>query len=115
MKLIHLDTDAQTEIGNAEFNFYNLVQYEDWSDVLDTADGDSDEDYEVMNILSNKLNDEEPFGKLVILKRIIIEENFRNFGFGSIAIKEFIEYWGIVGVDFIALKPAPTDHELRTY
>jgi hypothetical protein len=81
---------------------------------LDTGDGDSADDLEVLQSMESYFNSDLPYGKLVILKSIKIKESFREKGLGSAAIEEIKKYWTIFGVDYLALKPAPMDLKLST-
>jgi GNAT superfamily N-acetyltransferase len=49
------------------------------------------------------------YGRLVLLDRIKILPEFRNKGYGSLVMKQLIQYFSKLGMDFFLLMPYPTE------
>lgn len=109
IQLVNTDTDNSRRVGKAIFNYYNLEEFSDWEEVLYCADGDSGDDLEVLSHISAYMEDEIPFGKVALLKVLKIDKLYRGKKIGTEAIHQFIHYWRLCGMDFLAVKPAPLD------
>lgn len=51
------------------------------------------------------------FGVIALISDVKIQEEYRNLGIGTKLISEFINYSKIAGIDFLMLKPYPTEQE----
>ncbi len=107
LNLINMKTDEEIDIGHANFNLFNSYRFADWFELVDCADGISGDTYEVLNVLTPFIDEEEINGKIVILNSFEIKDDYRNSGWGSMAMEEFLKYWSYKDIDYIALKPAP--------
>ena len=111
---INIVTEDETLVGTANFNFYNTLDYENWLDVVFVADGDSDDDYFVLETLENNLDEDEILGyNIVLLKTIEIKPSYQYKGIGTMAMREFLNYWSYLGAEISTLEPAPLNSSLK--
>lgn len=113
LKLINMKTDDELHIGHADFLLFNSYFFDDWFNLVDSADGFSGDTYEVFNVLTPFIEEEEIEGKILILNSFELIDEYRNHGWGSEALEEFLKYWSYIGVDYFALKPAPIKDEIK--
>ncbi|MBY0098802.1 GNAT family N-acetyltransferase [Mesobacillus maritimus] len=108
LRLHNMETNEEFSIGYARFYLFNSYLFSEWFDVVDSADAVSGDLHEVLVVLSDYKDDEEIAGKILVLDFIQIHEEYRNQGWGSHAMNDFLHYWNYLDVNYFALKPAPS-------
>lgn len=109
---------SQFEILNSVRIFEDEYDFDSWEmDKYDLDEGKLDytdfDLHELESLNSWTEYDEENtlnvYGRLVCLDEIKIFPEYRNKGYGTIAMEQLIQYFGRIGMDFMLLKPYPVE------
>ncbi|WP_042348086.1 hypothetical protein [Bacillus massiliigorillae] len=111
--LVNFNNHSEKEIGNANFNLYNLSFFSDANDLVEAADADSGDEYVTISAFTKLIPVDDFVGKLVSIYDFKILEEYQGNRIGSYAMEQFIKYWSINDVDYLVLIPAPLEKDLQ--
>ena len=104
--------DKNKMIGSASFNLYNLSFVDDPEDIIDIADSISADDYFAMDEFITHNKDDFMIGRIALLNRFYINDEYRGKGIGTYVMERFNYYWELNDVEYQALIARPIAKEI---
>lgn len=103
---------TKKQIGQVQFNLYNLSYFSGADELINAADTKSGNEFITISAFTKLLTDDDFVGKLVSIYNFKIDEEYQGKKIGTYAMDQFISFWNIHDVDYLILIPAPLEDDM---
>lgn len=108
--VMYITEESQISIGDILFKIYNSNLLGNFQ-LLDAADASTGDEEWLMSTFIEVFEEELELlnPKFLMLNMISIKPDYRNKGYGKVAIKELSKLCKLLEIDYIVLKPSPIE------